>query len=156
MSIMAKLAPQIGAKKSRKRVGRGDGSGHGGTSGKGHKGQKSRSSPHIRVGFEGGQMPLHRRSPKWGFTKPNLVEFNILNLSDLERFPDGTDVNPSVCLQKGFVKGQGRPLKILGGGKLSKKLTVRAHAFSASAKSAIEAAKGSVEVLKKVAGTASK
>lgn len=148
MSMLSKLGPKKGARKKMKRIGRGDGSGHGGTSTKGHKGQKARSSPHITRGFEGGQMPLQRRSPKWGFTNPTRVIFNALNLDTLsENFENGAEVNPAICAEKGLTRRSSRPLKILGRGKLTKALKVSAHGFSASAQKSIEAAKGTVTVL---------
>ena len=133
-----------------KRSGRGDGSGHGGTSGKGHKGQKARSSPHVARGFEGGQMPLHRRSPKWGFTNPTQKKFMAVNLDDLnQKFSSGAEVNPESLKAAGLIKGRGW-IKVLGRGKLEKSLKVSAHAVSASAQKAVEAAKGSVIILKRV------
>lgn len=152
MSILSKMGPKSGSRKTVKRVGRGDGSGHGGTSGKGHKGQRARSSMHIRVGFEGGQMPLHRRSPKWGFTNPTQVRYSVVNLRDLEaKFSNGETVDLGTCMSKKLVRHGRDPLKILGNGKLTKSLKVSAEAFSQSASKAIEAAKGTVTVLKKAA-----
>lgn len=152
MTILANIGPKTGARRKMKRVGRGDGSGHGGTSGKGHKGQKARSSPHIRVGFEGGQMPLHRRSPKWGFTNPTKKTFSVVNLIRIgERFNAGEEVNPKSLFEKKLIRTLRHPLKVLGTGKLTKSLKVTAHAFSATAQKAIEDAKGSVTILKKIA-----
>jgi large subunit ribosomal protein L15 len=152
MSVLAKIGPRTGARKKNKRVGRGDGSGHGGTSGKGHKGQKARSSMHIRIGFEGGQMPIHRRSPKWGFTNPTQIKFSVVNLGDLEsKFNAGEEVTLESCVARRLVRHRRNALKILGNGKLSKALKVSAMACSESAKKAIEAAKGSVSILKKSA-----
>ncbi|MBN8554068.1 MAG: 50S ribosomal protein L15 [Deltaproteobacteria bacterium] len=152
MSMLAKLKPKAGARKKMKRLGRGDASGHGGTSTRGHKGQRARSSMAIRVGFEGGQMPLHRRSPKWGFTNPSQIIYSTVNIGDLsERFNAGDEVNLKSLLEKSLVRTSRRPLKILGTGKLTKALKVTADAFSTSAKKAIEEAKGTVTSLKKTA-----
>ena len=142
------LHPAPGAKRPRKRVGRGPGSGKGKTAGRGHKGQKSRSGYSRRYGFEGGQMPLVRRIPKRGFTNIFRVEFQVVNLRDLERvFADGDTVSPEEMIDKGLVRGGKRPVKVLADGELSKKLTVRAHKFSASARVGIEKAGGSCEVV---------
>jgi large subunit ribosomal protein L15 len=139
------LKPKKGARHAKKRVGRGPGSGHGKTSGRGEKGQKSRSGFSRTLGFEGGQMPLHRRLPKRGFTNIFKKEYAVVNLSDLERFDNGATVDEAALRQAGLVKGQIDGVKVLGNGKLSKKLTVSATKFSATAKSAIEAAGGSVQ-----------
>jgi large subunit ribosomal protein L15 len=142
------LHPAKGAKKSRKRIGRGPGSGTGKTAGKGHKGQKSRSGYSRRYGFEGGQMPLVRRIPKRGFTNIFRVEFQVVNLRDLDRvFSDGETVSVESLVEKGLVRGGKRPVKVLGDGELTKKLTVQVHKFSASAKAGIEKAGGSCEVV---------
>ena len=142
------LHPAPGAKKSRKRVGRGPGSGTGKTAGRGHKGQKSRSGYSRRYGFEGGQMPLVRRIPKRGFCNIFRVEYQVVNLRDLERvFADGDTVSIEALLEKGLVRHPKRPVKILGEGDLSKKLTVQVHKFSGSAKAGIEKAGGSCEVV---------
>jgi large subunit ribosomal protein L15 len=142
------LHPAPGAKRSRKRVGRGPGSGNGKTAGKGHKGQKSRSGYSRRFGFEGGQMPLVRRLPKRGFTNIFRVEFQVVNLRDLERvYADGDVVSPKTLQEKGLARGGSRPVKVLGDGELSKKLTVQVHKFSASARAGIEKAGGSCEVV---------
>ena len=140
------LRPARGATRSRKRIGRGPGSGHGKTAGRGHKGQKSRSGYRHQRGFEGGQMPLHRRVPKRGFTNIFRVEYDVVNISDLERFDAGDSVTPEKFAERRLAHGR-RPVKILGDGELKKALTVSAHKFSASAKSRIEAAGGSCEVL---------
>jgi large subunit ribosomal protein L15 len=140
------LAPARGATRSRKRVGRGPGSGHGKTAGRGNKGQKSRSGYRHQRGFEGGQMPLHRRIPKRGFTNIFRVEYDIVNISDLDRFDAGDSVTPEKLALRRLAHGR-RPVKILGDGELTKALTVSAHKFSASARSRIEAAGGSCEVL---------
>ncbi len=140
------LAPAPGATHYRKRVGRGPGSGHGKTAGRGSKGQKSRSGYRHQRGFEGGQMPLHRRLPKRGFSNIFRIEYDIVNLSDLDRFEAGAAVNPESLAGLRLAR-KNRPVKILGDGKLAKALTVSAHKFSASAKAGIEAAGGSCEVL---------
>jgi large subunit ribosomal protein L15 len=142
------LHPARGAKKTRKRVGRGPGSGTGKTAGRGHKGQKSRSGYSRRYGFEGGQMPLVRRIPKRGFYNIFRVEFQVVNLRDLERvFADGDTVSVETLVENGLVRGGKRLVKVLGDGELKKKLTVQAHKFSASAKAGIEKAGGSCEVV---------
>jgi large subunit ribosomal protein L15 len=142
------LHPAPGAKRPRKRVGRGPGSGNGKTAGRGHKGQKSRSGYSRRYGFEGGQMPLVRRIPKRGFTNIFRVEFQVGNLRDLERvFSDGDTVAPEVLVEKGLARGGKRLIKVLGDGDLTKKLNVQAHKFSGSARAGIEKAGGSCEVV---------
>jgi large subunit ribosomal protein L15 len=140
------LRPAPGATRSRKRVGRGPGSGHGKTAGRGNKGQKSRSGYRHQRGFEGGQMPLHRRVPKRGFTNIFRTEYDVVNLSALDRFDAGESVTPEKLAERRLAHGR-RPVKILGDGELKKALTVSAHKFSASAKSRIEAAGGTCEVL---------
>ena len=142
---LSNLKPKKGARHAKKRVGRGPGSGHGKTSSRGEKGQKSRSGFSRKLGFEGGQMPLHRRLPKRGFTNIFKKEYAVINLADLERFDNGTTVDEAALRQAGLVKGQNDGIKVLGNGKLSKKLTVAATKFSATAKSAIEAAGGTVQ-----------
>jgi large subunit ribosomal protein L15 len=142
------LHPAPGAKKSRKRIGRGPGSGQGKTAGKGHKGQKSRSGYSRRYGFEGGQMPLVRRLPKRGFFNIFKVEFQVVNLRDLDRvFADGETVSVETLVEKGLVRGGKKPVKVLGEGELTKKLTVQVQKFSASAKAGIEKAGGRCEVV---------
>lgn len=141
------LKPSEGSRSSRKRIGRGIGSGTGKTSGKGHKGQNARSGGGVRPGFEGGQNPLFRRLPKRGFTNINRKEFAIVNLDTLNRFEEGTEVTPALLIETGVVSSEKSGIKILGNGTLEKKLTVRAHKFSASAKEAIENAGGSTEVV---------
>jgi large subunit ribosomal protein L15 len=142
------LHPAPGAKRTRKRVGRGPGSGSGKTAGRGSKGQKSRSGYSRRYGFEGGQMPLVRRIPKRGFTNIFRVEFQVVNFRDLERvFSEGDTVSPEVLVEKGLVRGGKRPIKVLADGDLSKKLIVQAHKFSGSARAGIEKAGGSCEVV---------
>jgi large subunit ribosomal protein L15 len=141
------LKPAEGARKERKRVGRGIGSGLGKTSGRGHKGQKARSGGNIRPGFEGGQMPLTRRLPKRGFTNIFKKEYAIVNLSLLDNFEDGTVVTPELLIEKGIIKKIKDGVKILGSGELNKKLTVKAHKFSKSAVDKIESVGGKAEVI---------
>lgn len=136
-----------GAKRSKKRVGRGMSSGHGKTSGRGQKGQLSRSGGKSRLGFEGGQMPLYRRIPKRGFTNINRVEYAIVNLDELNVFDEGTTVTPTLLVEKGIVRNEKDGIKILGRGELTKKLTVKAHKFSATASDAISKLGGSAEVI---------
>jgi large subunit ribosomal protein L15 len=140
------LGPAPGSTHYRKRVGRGPGSGHGKTAGRGSKGQKSRSGYRHQRGFEGGQMPLHRRLPKRGFTNIFRVEYEVVNIADLDRFDAGAAVNPET-LAASRLTHKNRPIKILGDGEIKKALTVSAHKFSASAKASIEAAGGRCEVL---------
>ncbi|MFP7171483.1 MULTISPECIES: 50S ribosomal protein L15 [Terribacillus] len=136
-----------GTRKTRNRVGRGMSSGNGKTSGRGHKGQKARSGGGVRLGFEGGQMPLFQRLPKRGFTNIHRTEYSIVNLETLNRFEEGTEVTPELLLESGVVSKLRAGIKVLGNGKLEKKLTVKAHKFSSSAKEAIEAAGGQTEVI---------
>ena len=142
---LGKLKTQKGARHAKKRVGRGPGSGHGKTAGRGEKGQKSRSGFHRMLGFEGGQMPLHRRLPKRGFTNIFKKVVAVVNVSDLERFDNGATIDESALRQAGLVKGRKDSIKILGNGKLTKKLTVHAANFSQSARRQIEAAGGSCQ-----------
>ena len=139
------LKPAAGSRSKRLRKGRGLSSGHGFTSGRGTKGQKAHGK--TRLGFEGGQMPLYRQIPKRGFTNINRKEYAIVNLASLNKFDDGTEVTPQLLMQSGLVKNLKSDIKILGSGKLEKKLTVKANKFSASAVSAIEAAGGKTEVM---------
>lgn len=141
------LSPVEGSKKNSKRIGRGHGSGWGKTAGKGHKGQKARSGGSIRPGFEGGQMPLQRRVPKRGFNNIFAKEIVAVNLSALNRFDNGAVVDTQALLDAGIVKNKFDGIKILGNGNLTKKLEVKATAFSASAKEKIEAAGGKAEVV---------
>lgn len=138
------LSPAKGSKHSKKRIGRGPGSGIGKTSGRGEKGQRSRSGHTSRAGFEGGQMPLVRRVPKRGFTNIFRTEYSVVNLSQLEGLED--EVTPDLLVEQGLVR-RGRPVKILGDGDVGKALKVRAHKFSEAARSKIEAAGGSCEEL---------
>ena len=138
----------VGSKKERRRVGRGTSSGMGKTSGKGHKGQKARCGYSRKAGIEGGQLPLYRRLPKRGFSNANFKTENaVLNLSDLNKFDEGTVVTPELLIETGIVKKQLSGIKVLGNGALEKKLTVKAHKFSITAKEKIEAAGGKVEVI---------
>ena len=141
------LSPAEGSVKSSYRKGRGHGSGNGKTAGRGHKGQKARSGGGVRVGFEGGQMPLARRIPKRGFNNIFAKPLEIVNVSALNKFEDGATVNVCDLLEKGILSKCEYGVKILGNGSVSKKLTVRATAFSASAKEKIEAAGGKAEVV---------
>ena len=144
---MSNLQPAAGSVKSDTlRRGRGHGSGNGKTAGKGHKGQKARSGA-PRPGFEGGQMPLYRRIPKRGFTNRNSLEIIAINVSALNKFEDGTEVTPEVLLQEGVISKIADGVKILGNGELSKKLTVKVNAYSATAKEKIENAGGTAEVI---------
>lgn len=140
------LKPAEGSTKNRKRVGRGTGSGKGKTSGRGHKGQKSRSGFSRKKGFEGGQMPLQRRLPKRGFFNIFRKEQQVINLTDLLKCEAG-EVNFEIMLKKGMIKPNKGPIKVLGNGELDKAYTVKAHAFSKSAKEKIEAAGGKAEVI---------
>jgi len=141
------LSPAAGSTKEAYRKGRGSGSGNGKTAGRGHKGQKARSGGGVRVGFEGGQMPLARRIPKRGFHNIFAKPLEIVNVSALNKFEDGATVNVCDLLEKGILSKCEYGVKILGNGSVSKKLTVRATAFSASAKEKIEAAGGKAEVV---------
>ena len=141
------LKPAEGSRSSRKRIGRGICSGTGKTTGKGHKGQNARSGGGVRPGFEGGQNPLFRRLPKRGFTNINRKDYAIVNLDVLNRFDEGTEITPALLIESGVVSNERSGIKILGNGSLEKKLNVKAHKFSGSAKEAIEAAGGQAEVL---------
>lgn len=141
------LKPAPGSNRKRKRVGRGDGSGHGKTSCRGHKGQGARSGGNVAPGFEGGQMPLQRRLPKRGFRNPFKTVVAVINLQQLEAFDAGSEITPQTLSEKGLVRGKSRQVKILGDGALSKALTVKAHGFSAKAKERIEAAGGKTELI---------
>jgi len=144
------LKPATGSVRDRKRVGRGPGSGLGKTSGRGEKGQKSRSGFARKTGFEGGQMPLHRRVPKRGFTNaPFRKEFAEVNLGSLETFEAGTIVTPEVLVKRGLVRRLRDGVKILGKGDLTKALTVHAHRFSAKAKERITGLGGKAEILER-------
>lgn len=137
-----------GSKKDIKRLGRGSSSGTGKTSGKGHKGQNARSGGGVRVGFEGGQLPLYRRLPKRGFSNALFKkEYAVINVSDLNMFDEGTEVTPELLKEMGIIKKELSGVKVLGNGEISKKLTVRANKFSAVAKEKIETAGGKAEVM---------
>lgn len=140
-----KAAP--GSRKSQKRVGRGTGSGLGRNAGRGENGQKARSGGGVRLGFEGGQMPLFRRIPKRGFTNIFAKQYSELNIERLNIFEDGAEVTPKLLLEKGIVKKSKNGVKILGNGELQKKLTVKAAKFTKAAAEKIEAAGGKVEVI---------
>ena len=145
---LSNLRPPKGATHSKKRIGRGQGSGQGAQAGRGHKGAKSRSGFKHKRGFEGGQMPLHRRIPKRGFHNPFRVEYAVVNLDALsDRFDAGTVVSPELLRERGLVHGGSRQIKVLARGDISKKLTVRAHKFSGKAAEKIAAAGGAAEVL---------
>jgi len=142
------VRPNEGATKARKRVGRGPGSGLGKTAGRGENGQNSRSGGGVRVGFEGGQTPLFRRLPKRGFSNARFKKvYAVINLSDLNKFEDGAEVTPEILKNMGLVKKELDGIKVLGNGKLDKKLTVKAHKFSETAKKAIEKTGGKAEVI---------
>ena len=141
------LAPAPGSVKDVKSIGRGHGSGNGKTAGKGHKGQKARAGHGMRPGFEGGQMPLQRRVPKRGFNNIFAEEWLAVNLSALEKFEDGSTVDAAALKANGIIKKADLPVKVLGNGKLTKKLTVKLNAFSASAAEKINAAGGKAEVI---------
>ena len=144
---LSDLLPPKGAKHSKKRVGRGQGSGQGVQAGRGHKGAKSRSGFKHKRGFEGGQMPLHRRVPKRGFHNPFRVEYAVVNLDTLaERFEEGTTITPELLRERGLAPGKGL-IKVLARGDISKKFTVQAHKFSGKAAEKIAAAGGAAEVL---------
>lgn len=144
--MLNKLKPSRGSRKRRKRVGRGAGSGSGLTCGRGHKGQMSRSGSSRRYHFEGGQMPLTRRVPKRGFNNINRVEYALIKVEDLKKFEEGSVVTPEVLRQAGLVKKNG-PVKVLSGGELDRKITVKLHAFSAAARQAIEKSGSVAEVV---------
>ena len=144
---MHELAPAVGSTKESKRIGRGHGSGQGKTAGKGHKGQKARAGRGIRIGFEGGQMPLQRRIPKRGFNNIFAEEWIAINLSSLELFEDGSVVDAAALANKGIIKKADLPIKVLGNGKLTKKLEVKLNAYSASAAEKIAAVGGKAEVI---------
>ena len=145
MSLLADLKINAGSHRKVKRLGRGDGSGKGGTSGKGHKGQKARSGGSIKAGFEGGQMPLQRRLPKRGFTPLDRVEYSLVNISQLDIFESGSDIDAISLVSKGLIKSGRYAVKILGNGDITKPLKVSANKFSQTAKDKIIAAGGSVE-----------
>lgn len=141
------LSPVEGSKKEAKRIGRGHGSGQGKTAGKGHKGQKARAGKGMRLGFEGGQMPLQRRIPKRGFNNIFAKEIVAINVGTLNKFENGAVVDTAALVEAGIVKNSFDGVKILGNGKLEKSLTVKVSAYSESAKSKIESAGGKAEVV---------
>lgn len=141
------LTPARGANKRRKRIGRGPGSGHGKTATKGHKGLLARSGGGKRPGFEGGQMPLARRLPKFGFVNPTRTEYAIVNLKSFEKWTGDGVVTPQAMVDAGLVKRKNRPVKILGSGELRKALVIQAHKFTKSAETKIQAAGGRIEVI---------
>jgi large subunit ribosomal protein L15 len=141
------LTPARGAKKRRKRIGRGPGSGHGKTATKGHKGLLARSGGGKRPGFEGGQMPLIRRLPKFGFDNPFRTEYAIVNVKSFEKWTGVDTITPQSMVDAGLVKRKQLPIKILGHGELKKSLVIQAHKFSKSAEAKIQAAGGRVEVI---------
>lgn len=143
---MHDLGPAYGSTTTRRRVGRGTGSGLGKTSGKGHKGQKARTGGSIRRGFEGGQTPLYRRIPKRGFKNHFATEYAVINVGDLERFEENTVVDSKLLLSEGLIRKELDGVKVLGNGEISKKLTVVAAKFSKSAEEKIKAAGGKIEV----------
>lgn len=148
MVQLSDLRPNPGSRKKPTRKGQGIGTGQGKTAGRGHKGQNARSGGGVRPGFEGGQMPLQRRMPKRGFTNAPFKKLMVtLNLDSLDRFEAGTVVTPEVLLESKLIKKIGDGVKILGGGNLTKALTVKAHAFSKSAAEKIEASGGKAEVI---------
>jgi large subunit ribosomal protein L15 len=146
MTDLSNLSRPTGAQRERKRLGRGPGSGKGKTSGKGHKGQKARTGHHgIPAWFEGGQMPLQRRVPKRGFTSPNKVVYSVVNVSQLEKLEEG-EVTPEVLAQHRLAD-LGKPVKVLGDGSLTRKIALRVHAISESARAKVEGAGGTVELV---------
>lgn len=150
--ILSNLTPAKGSRKKTKRIGRGQGSGHGGTATKGHKGARSRSGHKFKLWFEGGQMPLVRRIPKYGFTSRNRIEAQIVNVGDLEKLVSSKRISesvitPEVLFSAGIVTKKKMPVKILGNGELKIKLEVTAHAFSKTAVAKIEAVGGKVTIL---------
>lgn len=148
---LSNLKPFYGAKHKEKRVGRGHGSGHGKTSGRGHKGQKARTGLDIRPFFEGGQTPIIRRLPKRGFKNIFKVEYAVVNVGALSKaFSPNEVVDENSLREKGLIKGKGKPIKLLGTGEINIPLTIRVHAVSRSAKEKVEKAGGRVELIKKV------
>src|SRR5262245_56476350 len=145
---LSDLKPSEGSKKNKKRVGRGHGTGQGAQAGRGHKGAQSRSGFKFKRGFEGGQMPLHRRIPKRGLHNQVRTEYAVVNLDVLaDRFDAGTVITPDLLRERGLIHSTRQPIKVLARGDVSKKLTVRAHKFSGKAAEKIAAAGGTVEVL---------
>jgi large subunit ribosomal protein L15 len=145
MGILTQLQPKEGSTHRRKRIGRGNASGFGTTATRGHKGQRARKSGNVRAGYEGGQTPMQRRLPKFGFTNIFRVEYNVVNLADLNKLKG--EVTPEILREAGIVRRTG-PIKVLGNGKLDKAVKVKAHKFSTAAKTAIEQSGGTTEELK--------
>jgi len=143
---LSDLSPAPGSNRKNKRVGRGPGSGHGKTSCKGHKGQKARSGGQTKSGFEGGQMPLQRRMPKRGFTNIFKKQYAIINLKDLDNVSDSV-ITPELIIERGLIRNIKDGIKVLGEGAITKPLSIKAHAFSASAKEKIHRAGGSTEII---------
>ncbi len=141
------LSKPLGSTKAPKRKGRGTATGQGKTAGRGMNGQKSRSGGGVRLGFEGGQMPLYRRIPKRGFTNVFKKQWSVMNIADLDVYADGTEITPELLIADGKVKQVTAGIKILGNGEITKKFTVKAHKFSKSAVEKIEAAGGKAEVI---------
>jgi len=153
MEILSNLKPAKGSHKKVKRIGRGEGSGHGGTATRGENGQRSRAGAKYKVWFEGGQMPLQRRVPKKGFNSPFRTEYQVVNLNTLQRLVDNKKiedgvVNPACLFKGGAISKAAAPYKILGSGELKAKLNIEAHAFSASAKEKIESLGGTIKEIK--------
>ncbi len=145
---ISELRPAEGSRKRKKRVGRGPGSGHGKTACRGHKGQKSRSGGGVSPGFEGGQMPLHRRLPKRGFkNEPFKKVFAIINLKSLDKVKDVDVITPDILMERGIIKNLKDGLKVLGDGEIDRAITIKAHAFSETARKKIEQAGGKIEVI---------
>ncbi len=149
MKNLGNLSPAEGSNKSTKRLGRGIGSGLGKTAGKGHKGQKARKSGGVRFGFEGGQTPLYRRIPKFGFSNPNMKKYHVINVGDLEVFANGETVDEKSVVEKGLLHKVKLPIKILANGSLTKKLNVKADKVSAQARGVIEKNGGSISLVVK-------
>ena len=147
MNELSSLKPPAGSRKARKRVGRGPGSGNGKTSGRGHKGQKARAASKKPAAFEGGQMPLQRRLPKRGFTPLTRTRYALVNLTDLSRFDEGSEVTPAELFEAGMIRKATDLVKVLSDGELSVKLTIKAHKFSKAAAEKISAAGGTAEVI---------
>lgn len=144
---LSDLRPALGSTKTRKRIGRGHGSGTGKTAGKGHKGQNARSGGGVKAGFEGGQMPLQRRLPKRGFSPLQKKVYALVNVSQLEGFESGSTVDATALINAGIIKTVADGIKVLGDGELTRPLTIKAHKFSKSAQAKIEEAGGTVEVI---------
>lgn len=149
MVNLGNLSPAAGSHRTKKRLGRGIGSGLGKTAGKGHKGQRARKSGNVRPGFEGGQMKLYMRLPKRGFTNLFRTEYNIVNLDNLKSFADGAKIDQKALESAGLIRVSGLPIKLLGRGELSKKLEISVHRASDGAKAAVEKAGGTLRIIEK-------